>query len=70
MSSQVADVQQNTLVIWGRNDEILNPKQAEEFASVIPRCRVEYIENCGHVGHVEQPTEVANLILGFAGILS
>ena len=39
MRSQVKDVGQETLVVWGRNDEILPPDNARRFMEV--RCGVE-----------------------------
>lgn len=65
VSNKVASVTQDTLVLWGRNDAILEPSTADKFVETLPRCRLEWIEECGHVPHLEQPAETAALILGF-----
>lgn len=65
IASSIKQVQQETLIIWGKNDEILDPKLAEQFAEAIPLCNVSYVEDCGHVGHLEKPDEVAKRILDF-----
>ncbi|KAK9799016.1 hypothetical protein WJX73_006244 [Symbiochloris irregularis] len=44
VASQVPRIQQETLVIWGREDQILDPKLAEQFKAAIPNCTLAYIE--------------------------
>ena len=66
VASKVAQIQQETLIVWGRNDQILDVKLAEQFKASIPRCTLAYIESCGHCGHVEKPEEAARLLLQFA----
>mmetsp|Transcript_235 Transcript_235/g.447 ORF Transcript_235/g.447 Transcript_235/m.447 type:complete len:385 (+) Transcript_235:76-1230(+) len=65
-SQKVAEIRTDTLVLWGRNDEILEPKEyAEKFPEVMERCRLEWVEECGHVPHLEQPVETAKKIVDF-----
>lgn len=68
VAAQVPKIQQETLVIWGRNDQILDPKLAEQFKSAIPKCTLAWIEECGHCAHVEKPDEAARLLLEFASV--
>jgi pimeloyl-ACP methyl ester carboxylesterase len=68
VSPSVPLVQQDTLLIWGRNDEILEPSTAFKFVEQLPKCKeLKWIENCGHVPHLEQPAETASAILTFLG---
>ena len=68
VSPKVPLVQQETLLIWGRNDEILEPSTAFKFVEQLPKCKeLKWIENCGHVPHLEQPIETAEAILSFLG---
>ena len=67
IASHIADISVETLIIWGRNDEILDPKLAERFKDTINNCQVAYIEDCGHCAHLEKPAETARLLLEFAG---
>jgi pimeloyl-ACP methyl ester carboxylesterase len=69
-ASQISDIKQQTLVLWGRQDNILGTKDAGKFAKAIPNSKLVWIENCGHVPHLEKPAATARAILDFAaGIL-
>ncbi|KAL3929476.1 MAG: hypothetical protein SGBAC_012193 [Bacillariaceae sp.] len=87
-SKKVPTIESPTLVLWGRQDGILD---GEEFANKVNRKRVlfclvylaflilsplqfveempnaslTWIEECGHVPHLEQPEETAEAILSF-----
>ena len=51
-----------TLLLWGRDDRILGTKDTEAIASAIPHCTLKWIEDCGHVPHLEKAELTANLI--------
>ena len=66
VSDKVPRVTQPTLVLWGRNDEILEPSTADKFREQLQDCRgLRWIEDCGHVPHLEKPAEAAREILAF-----
>lgn len=65
VSDKVARVRQETLLLWGRNDEIIEPSTAQRFVETMPRCRLQWIEECGHVPHLEQPALTARLVNEF-----
>jgi pimeloyl-ACP methyl ester carboxylesterase len=54
-----------TLIIWGTADKVIAPAYAREFADRISNTRVELIDDAGHLPHLEQPQEVAQLVSGF-----
>jgi len=55
-----------TLVLWGRQDKILPPEQyADKFIQDIPSARLQWVEDCGHVPHLEQPVLTADTIAAF-----
>ena len=64
-SAKVPLVGQETLVLWGRNDAILEPSTADRFVETLPRCRLQWVEDCGHVPHLEQPALTASYIADF-----
>ena len=64
-SSWVDKVTQQTLLLWGRNDEILEPKTADKFVETMPRCTLKWVEDCGHVPHLEKPELTAETVLEF-----
>lgn len=48
-----------TLVLWGRQDRILGTKDAGVFERELPNARLVWIEEAGHVPHLEQPQATA-----------
>jgi pimeloyl-ACP methyl ester carboxylesterase len=63
---RLPEIHQETLIIWGRQDRILGTKAADKFQQKLSRSRLEWIEHCGHVPHLEQAMATAKLILEFA----
>ena len=60
----VRGVRAPTLVVWGRYDAWITPRDAERFASDIPGARVVLVE-AGHMPQEERPAETAGLIEEF-----
>jgi pimeloyl-ACP methyl ester carboxylesterase len=54
-----------TLMVWGKDDRLVPPVYAEEFARAIPGARIETVAQAGHAPHLEQPESVARLIGDF-----
>lgn len=54
-----------SLIIWGENDKILGVKPASQFADLIKESKLLWIENCGHVPHLEKPKMTAQQIINF-----
>lgn len=63
-----AQVRQDTLVLWGRNDEILEPSYAQKFQEALPGCTLAWVEQCGHCPHLEQPALTAQRVFEFVGM--
>jgi pimeloyl-ACP methyl ester carboxylesterase len=51
-----------TLVVAGREDQIMPLEWLEELARGIPGARLEVIDACGHMSTIERPDEVARLL--------
>lgn len=58
----LAQVRCPTLVVAGREDQIMPVEWLEELARGIPGARLEVIEACGHMASIERPREVAALL--------
>jgi pimeloyl-ACP methyl ester carboxylesterase len=54
-----------TLIVWGREDRLVPPVYAQEFAERIAGARVELIAGAGHLSQLERTAEVAPLVLEF-----
>jgi pimeloyl-ACP methyl ester carboxylesterase len=65
VSDKVPKVQQDTLLLWGSKDAIISPTTADKFVTVMPRCELTWVEECGHVPHLEQPSFTAQQITQF-----
>ncbi len=62
---QLSQISQPALILWGRQDQILGVKDADRFQQLLPRGELVWVENCGHVPHLEQPQVTAELIRSF-----
>jgi pimeloyl-ACP methyl ester carboxylesterase len=62
---RLLQVQQETLIVWGYNDEILDPKFAIQFEETLPNGKLVWVEECGHCAHLEQPQFLCDQILEF-----
>jgi pimeloyl-ACP methyl ester carboxylesterase len=65
-TKQISQIQQPTLIIWGKQDKILGTKDAAKFNRAINNSKLVWIDDCGHVPHLEQPQITASEILQFA----
>ncbi|MBD2356449.1 alpha/beta hydrolase [Tolypothrix sp. FACHB-123] len=62
---KLAEITQPTLILWGDNDKILGTKDAQKFQNAIPQSKLSWIQDCGHLPHLEQPQITAQTILEF-----
>jgi len=62
---QLSQITQPTLILWGDTDRILGTQDAERFTQLIPQSKLIWIQDCGHIPHLEQPEIVAQHILDF-----
>ncbi len=52
-----------TLIVWGEKDRVLDPSGAATLSRLMPRSRVSYLANVGHLPQIEAPREVAEFYL-------
>ncbi len=62
LRDKIANIPVPTLIIWGRQDKILGTQDALRFAQTIADSQLVWIEQCGHVPHLEQPIQTAAAI--------
>lgn len=65
ISSDIERVFQETLVLWGEQDTILEPRYAMQFQQTLPNATLRWIKESGHVPHLEQPEMTAQAIEEF-----
>lgn len=56
-----------TLLVWGRDDGILDPKLADRFREDLPSDATRFVSvpECGHCPHLEQPEVLAGAVVEF-----
>ena len=65
LAKRIKDVSVPTLVLWGRQDRILGTKDATRFEKAIAGSQLIWIEDSGHVPHLEQAKVTAKHITEF-----
>jgi pimeloyl-ACP methyl ester carboxylesterase len=56
-----------TLVVHGTADNVVDPRNAEVLAELIPGARVELFEGCGHLLFWERPERFVEVVRRFLG---
>ncbi|GAB4305269.1 MAG: alpha/beta fold hydrolase [Geminocystis sp.] len=64
-AEELGQIRAETLILWGKNDKILGIKPASQFQELIPQSKLVWIDNCGHVPHLEKSEITAHHILDF-----
>ncbi len=49
-------------IIWGKEDHLISEDSLAIMSQAIPRARIHYIHDCGHVPQLEQPSELASIL--------
>ncbi|MBD6617715.1 alpha/beta hydrolase [Komarekiella sp. 'clone 1'] len=62
---KLVEIVQPTLILWGDSDKILGIGDAKRFKRAIPHSTLTWIQDCGHLPHLEQPQITAQYILEF-----
>lgn len=56
-----------TLLLWGREDRIVDVRYSKEFALTIPNSTVSVLEDCGHLIQLDQPQLALAALMRFLG---
>ncbi|NWN90012.1 alpha/beta hydrolase [Marinobacter adhaerens] len=62
----ITAIEDPVLVIWGKEDRILDYRNGEVFRNAIPGSRLEVLEGVGHAPMIEVPERSVRLFLEFA----
>lgn len=63
--NSLANISQQTLIIWGECDRIIPVKHAHVAAAGLPNNQLEIFPNCGHHPYLEYPDRFDRLVLDF-----
>jgi pimeloyl-ACP methyl ester carboxylesterase len=64
---RLEEVDVPTLIVWGRQDQIVPPADAVEFHRRLSNSRLEVFEGCGHLPMAERPVRFNRLLEEFLG---
>jgi pimeloyl-ACP methyl ester carboxylesterase len=67
LSRRLRRIKADTLILWGSQDALTPPVYAADFAKLIPKARVQMIENAGHVPQIEQREVTSSEVIRFLG---
>jgi pimeloyl-ACP methyl ester carboxylesterase len=56
-----------TLIVWGEEDQIIPPVDAQKFSILIKYADVLYLKNCGHAVPIERGEALADAMVSFLG---
>jgi pimeloyl-ACP methyl ester carboxylesterase len=56
------DVRQPALLLWCRQDRVIDPSAMDLYAAAMPQARKMLLQGCGHMSLMEQPENVADAI--------
>ena len=64
-SAKVPTIESPSLILWGRQDGIVEIDFAQKFLDTLPSAELRWVEDCGHVPHLEQSAMTAEEIASF-----
>src|SRR4029077_11071509 len=67
LSKRLYRVTAETLLVWGKSDQVTPPVYGEHFRDAIPGARLVVIDEAGHMVPYEQPEVFVSVVSGFLG---
>ena len=64
-TSKISQIQQSTLLLWGKNDLLIPVENAYKFHKDLPNDTLVILDNSGHVPMEENPVESLKAVLDF-----
>ena len=65
MTDDLADIQQRTLLIWGKEDVVTPPSAGQGFQELMPNANLVWLDKCGHAPMIESPEDFGDAMHGF-----
>ena len=65
LGKRIHRVRAPALLVWGKDDRLVPPVYADEFARRLPGARLEIIDRAGHAPQLEEPAAVARAVSEF-----
>ncbi len=65
--AKLSSIHAPTLVVWGREDELIPVSSGEKLRDGIPQAKLVVFEQCGHIPQLEKPAEFNQALIDFLG---
>ncbi|GAA5003447.1 alpha/beta fold hydrolase [Actinopolymorpha pittospori] len=65
IEDRLGDLDMPVLVVWGRDDQWLPATHADRLAALIPRARLGWVEDAGHLVQEDAPGRLTGLLADF-----
>lgn len=65
---EAARIRQPTLLLWCRQDAVIDASAMALYAARIPQARQRLLDGCGHMSPMERPDAVAQAVTELAGV--
>ncbi|MAY73380.1 MAG: hypothetical protein CMJ31_01400 [Phycisphaerae bacterium] len=69
LADRMNEIEQPTMLIWGRQDVVTPPSAAQGFLDLLPNAEIVWVEGCGHTPMLEAPDVFAESLIDFMGRL-
>lgn len=60
---EAANIGQPALLLWGRQDAVIDPSALDLYAALMPQARTVLVDDAGHMALMEQPRAVADAVV-------
>ncbi|WP_067833002.1 alpha/beta fold hydrolase [Nocardia lijiangensis] len=67
MEREAGTIRAKTLILWGDQDRVTNPSQAQPLARLIPGSTLRMLTGVGHNAHEDDPVAVNTALADFLG---
>lgn len=65
LNFDLQSITNKTLIIWGKNDNIVNTSEGMELNQILPSSILKIIRDCGHLPMEEKPDSFNSLVISF-----
>ncbi len=62
---ELAQVTTETLLLWGENDSLFPPANAQAALPVMPNAKLQTFSKCGHLPYLDKPRELVEALFEF-----
>jgi pimeloyl-ACP methyl ester carboxylesterase len=67
LDNRLAEIRVSTLVVWGKQDNLLPIASGERYAAGISGARLVSFDKCGHMPPIEKTEEFVSAVTAFLG---